>query len=181
MSRHNEHEGHTDHEEISIETLSTPPTEIIPAPLLSRFIAGVVDSCIIALLWVVFLIAGQGFTAFWAMTGATSMTPVAMAYLVTITFAYYFVLEGIFATTIGKSLLKLCVLGKDGEPCSLGASFKRNLLRFLDWLPLLYVVAVIVILTSRDRQRIGDRLAATIVTKAPEKDINPPPAPFLFH
>jgi uncharacterized RDD family membrane protein YckC len=36
-------------------------------------------------------------------------------------------------------------------------------------------------IVSSDRQRIGDLVARTIVTRAPEKDINAPPAPFLFH
>jgi len=75
----------------------------------------------------------------------------------------------------------LRVVGKDGGPCSLDASLKRNLLRFLDWLPLFYIVAAICILASHDRRRLGDRVASTMVTKVPEKDINPPPAPFLFH
>jgi hypothetical protein len=40
---------------------------------------------------------------------------------------------------------------------------------------------LIAIVLSADRQRIGDRFAHTIVTDEPERDINPPPVPFLFH
>jgi uncharacterized RDD family membrane protein YckC len=105
----------------------------------------------------------------------------AYAYIVIVGFVYYFLLEAIFATTVGKSMLKLRVLGTDGDPCSWSASFKRNLLRLVDWLPFLYIVGILGILTSREKQRVGDRVAGTIVTTAPEKDINPPPAPFLFH
>lgn len=178
MSQHDEHEGHSDHKEISIETLSTPPLKIPPAPLSRRVIAGVIDSSIVASVWILLIFRTSGSIAILSLTDVSYLT---MVYLVTITFVYYFVLEGVFASTIGKSLLKLRVLGSDGEACSLRASFKRNALRFLDWLPFLYVVAGIAIAASRDRQRVGDMVAATIVTKAPEKDINPPPAPFLFH
>lgn len=177
MFHHEDHEGHSDREEKTIETLSTPPIQIPPASLSRRITAGIVDSFVIALVYVALVFVGRGVSAFWSI----SLNLAGSIYLVVITFAYYFVLEGTFASTVGKSLLKLRVLSKDGDPCSFHASFKRNILRFVDWLPILYIVAAFAILTSRDRQRIGDRIAATVVTRAEEKDINPPPAPFLFH
>ncbi len=178
MTQHGKHNEHNDHREITIETLATPPVRISPAPMTKRVAAGVVDSLLLALLWIVLtLAAGQNLSV----PSMVSLNQAPIAYLAVLVFAYYFVLEGVFAATIGKSLLKLRVFGKDGESCSLGAAFKRNLLRFVDWLPFLYIFAAIAIMTSPSRQRIGDRIAATIVSSAPEKDINPPPAPFLFH
>jgi uncharacterized RDD family membrane protein YckC len=172
--------SHQHEHEISIETLSTPPTRIYPAPLTRRIVAGAIDSFAVFLLWLTFIGGGNKFLISWT-TGVWSVPPTALAYLVGTSFVYYFVLEWIFASTIGKWLLRLRVVGKDGDPCSLGASLKRNLLRFLDWLPLFYIVAALCIFASHDRQRLGDRVASTMVTKVPEKDINPPPAPFLFH
>lgn len=64
---------------------------------------------------------------------------------------------------------------------SLSMRIKRNLFRFVDWLPFLYIFAIASGMASHERQRLGDRVASTIVTLAPTKDINPPPAPFLFH
>ncbi len=176
-----EKDGPASRKEISIETLSTPPIQIVPASLLRRTIACAIDSLIIALAWVIPIAAGQVPDGLLLTMNLTMMSPFALAYLMILTFAYYFFLEGIFASTVGKSLLRLRVLGKDGDPCSVGASFKRNLFRFLDWLPFLYVVGAISIVISRERQRVGDRAAGTMVTSVPEKDINPPPAPFLFH
>ncbi len=177
MSKHEEHANHAGHKEITIETLSTPPPKILPAPLLRRFVACVVDSAIIAAVYIALIVGNQGTSMLWKI----SVSLAEAAYLIILTFVYYFVQEALFAATIGKSIVRLRVLSKEGEPCSIGASFKRNFLRFLDWLPFLYVIAGIAVLTSSNRQRIGDRIAGTIVTKAPEKDMNPPPAPFLFH
>lgn len=170
-----------DHQEISIDTLSTPPIRIHPAPLPRRISAGAVDSLIIILLWLVFNGGWSRFPILLTEASVPSMPPTDLVYLIGITFVYYFVLEWVFASTIGKWLLKLHVVGKDGDACSMGASLKRNLVRFLDWLPLFYIIAAVSIFASRDRQRLGDRVASTMVTKVPEKDINPPPAPFLFH
>jgi len=172
---------HDNGHEVTIETLSTPPTHISPAPLPRRITAGIVDSFIVALVWFVLMGRWNALPELFTITSATSTPPTTVAYLAIVTFAYYFVLEWLFASTIGKSLLRLRVVGVDGDACSLSASFKRNLLRFLDWLPLFYIIGALAILTSPDRQRVGDRVAATIVTKSPEKDLNPPPAPFLFH
>ena len=170
-----------EHEEISIETLSTPPTRIYPASITRRIVAGAIDSFAVFSLWLTFSGGWNKLLSSWMTAWVSSLPPTSLAYLLGITFAYYFVLEWIFASTIGKWLLRLRVVGKDGDPCSRDASLKRNLLRFLDWLPLVYIVAILCILASHDRQRLGDRVASTMVTNVPEKDINPPPAPFLFH
>ena len=176
MSQPPNHHDHDDHHEISIETLSTPPLKIPPAPMSKRLLAGLLDSIIIALAWFA-LISVQHET--------TTLYPIQLtlseAYLWVIVFAYYFLQEGLFASTIGKTLLKLRVVEKTGDPCSFAGSFKRNILRFVDWLPALYILAAVIISVSHERQRLGDIVAKTIVTIAPTKDINPPPAPFLFH
>lgn len=166
-----------EHKEITIETLSTPPLQIKPASLGKRMEAAFIDSLIIGLVWLIVSVAsGRSPVHLTALLSYWSL-----AQLVFLATAYYFVLEGLFAVTVGKSLLKLIVLQKNGDSCSLRASFKRNMLRVLDWLPFLYIVGLIAAVSSADRQRIGDRLANTIVTNTPEKDPNPPPAPFLFH
>jgi uncharacterized RDD family membrane protein YckC len=174
MSKHENHD-HNGHGEVTVETLSTPLLRVKPAPLGRRVGAGVVDSFIIGLVWGILAVLFRqdvrtATQNFWLWTS-----------LALLAFLYYSALEWFFSATGGKSLLKLIVLDTDGDPCSLGASLKRNLFRFIDWLPALYVLAAVVVLVTPNRQRIGDIIASTIVTKAPEKDINPPPAPFLFH
>lgn len=174
MGEH-EDQDHAPHRELTVKTLATPPLRIKAAPLNRRLAAGIIDSIIVVLMWASL---GIGFRQDVAPTVQDYWW---LASLALVTFLYYFILEWIFSATVGKRLLKLVVLDRDGDPCSVGASLKRNLFRFLDWLPLFYVAAIIAILISSNRQRIGDLIARTIVTGAPEKGTNPPPAPFLFH
>lgn len=178
MTSHDEHTDHDEHREITIETLSTPPVRVKPAPLPRRIAAGTIDSILLIAVWAfaAYVMRKEMATTWTEFPGLTLY-----AYLAALTFAYYFIMEGLFAATLGKFMLKIRVLGVDGEPCSFAASFRRNLIRFIDWLPLFYILAGVAIVTSSKRQRLGDRFADTIVSSAPEKDINPPPAPFLFH
>lgn len=170
--------GRHEHREITVETLSTPPTQVKPAPLARRLTASIVDSAVIALIWISVTIVTGGK---WGLNLESLTANSSDIFLALFAFAYYFVCEGLFAATIGKAVLSLRVFTSDGKLCSFGSSFKRNILRFVDWLPIFYLVGAISVLTSSKRQRIGDRLARTVVSRAPEKDINPPPAPFLFH
>jgi uncharacterized RDD family membrane protein YckC len=176
MSQPADHQDHDDHHEVSIETLSTPQLKIPPAPVSKRLFAGLLDSTIIGLAWFA-LISLQHQT----LTSYLLRVTLSEAYLGIIVFAYYFLQEGLFAATIGKTVLKLRVVDRSGDPCSFGGSFKRNLLRFVDWLPAVYILGAVIIALSHERLRLGDIVAKTIVTIAPEKDSNPPPAPFLFH
>jgi uncharacterized RDD family membrane protein YckC len=163
--------------EFTTENLSAPPIQIKPAPLARRIAAGLIDSIILALLVSISSLAtGQN-------PGSSSalLTYSMFSMLALLTFIYYFLQEALFSATIGKYLVKLKVLDKSGNDCSFGASFKRNAVRFVDWLPVLYLVGAVAIIASDQRQRIGDRLAGTVVTARPEKDPSPPPAPFLFH
>ncbi len=160
---------------LTVETLKAPPVEVQPAPLVTRVFAGFIDAGIVLVIAVVLtVIAGFQFTVF-------SLGAAQAVFLAGLSFAYFLLLEGLFAATIGKVLLRLRVVDKDGDPCTFKASFSRNLLRFVDWLPLLYIAGIISILASAKRQRIGDRVAGTVVARIRAKDINPPPAPFLYH
>ncbi len=162
----------SDHREITVETLSAPPAQIKAAPLTRRIAAGLLDSTIIVLFLQVSSIAlRQEITA----------SSLSFSLLAVLAFVYYSFQEGLFSATIGKFLLELRVLDTGGFDCSFGASFKRNSLRFVDWLPFLYILGGAAMMMSGQRQRLGDRFAGTVVTRRPERDTNPPPAPFLFH
>lgn len=77
-------------------------------------------------------------------------------------FLYYWILEGIFGITLGKVIIGIQVIKKDGSPCDMHASLIRNLLRFVDGLGV-YLVGFLIAIFSRMRQRLGDHLANTII------------------
>lgn len=80
-------------------------------------------------------------------------------------FGYFILLEGLFGQTVGKRLLGVVVIKRDGAPCTMRASIVRNLLRIIDGF-LSYAVGLVMMLLSEDRQRIGDRAADTVVVRA---------------
>jgi uncharacterized RDD family membrane protein YckC len=65
--------------------------------------------------------------------------------------------------TPGKRSANLCVLHEDGTPVLWRASVARNLLRAVDFLPLLYGFGLIAMMMNRDFKRLGDLAAGTIV------------------
>lgn len=72
-----------------------------------------------------------------------------------------------WAATPGKRALGLKVVMDNGLPVTPAASLTRNLLRFADFLPLLYGFAVASVLLRRDFKRLGDIAAATLVVYRP--------------
>lgn len=105
----------------------------------------------------------------------------------------FFLLEWFFpvvfevysGATPGKKAMGLVVVNDNGTPISLPASLIRNLLRVADFLPLLYGVGLITMLSNRNYQRLGDMVAGTLVVyrerdKAditiPQVAAKPPPA-----
>lgn len=82
-----------------------------------------------------------------------------------ITFGYFIYLEGTYGQTLDKRALNLVVVGEDGGPCTMTASAIRNVLRIVDSLPAAYLLGLIVMFVSDDRQRIGDIAADTIVVR----------------
>jgi uncharacterized RDD family membrane protein YckC len=65
--------------------------------------------------------------------------------------------------TPGKRALALMVLHSDGTPVGLPASLTRNLLRAVDFLPLLYGFGLLTMVLGRDFQRLGDIAGGTVV------------------
>ena len=79
--------------------------------------------------------------------------------------AYYTYLEGSRGQTIGKMITKIKVVNEDGKPIDMNQAFKRNILRVIDGF-VLYLIGAILIWRSDKQQRLGDRIAKTVVVKA---------------
>ncbi|WP_295879452.1 RDD family protein [uncultured Thiohalocapsa sp.] len=65
--------------------------------------------------------------------------------------------------TPGKRAMGLLVVHADGTPVAPSASLLRNLLRGVDFLPVLYGVGLVACLVDRDFRRLGDLAAGTLV------------------
>lgn len=87
--------------------------------------------------------------------------------MLTITFGYfvYFILlEGLWnGVTVGKYMMGLRVRMADGTPVTFAAAMYRNLLRFADFFPAMYLTGAATIYFSDMSQRLGDMAAGTIV------------------
>ena len=77
--------------------------------------------------------------------------------------AYYTLAVSLFSTTIGKRLLGLYVLRRDGSKIS----FPRAFLRYLAYIPsyLLLGIGFLMIGFSRDKRGLHDRICDTVVVK----------------
>jgi uncharacterized RDD family membrane protein YckC len=100
--------------------------------------------------------------------------------VVCLVFGYYWILETMWAQTLGKRVLAIRVVRTDGSSrASAGAVFVRTLLRIVDFLPGFYLVGLISVLaTGPRRQRLGDLAAKTrVVAVGPPADDHPAPTP----
>jgi uncharacterized RDD family membrane protein YckC len=66
-------------------------------------------------------------------------------------------------STPGKRAFSLMVVNDNGTPITIGASVIRNMLRAVDFLPMLWAFGLVSMLFSRDFKRLGDLAAGTVV------------------
>jgi uncharacterized RDD family membrane protein YckC len=78
---------------------------------------------------------------------------------------YFTILEGWKGQTPGKKALKIVVTTQEMEKCDFMGAFTRNVLRLLDTVLFFYAVSVIMMKIYPKTQRIGDKVAQTIVLK----------------
>lgn len=81
------------------------------------------------------------------------------------------------AATPGKRALGLRVQMDDGMPVTWAASLLRNLLRVVDFLPLMYATGLLSMLLRRDFKRLGDVVAGTLVVHDGQVALHGTPAP----
>jgi uncharacterized RDD family membrane protein YckC len=129
-----------------------------------RFVATLVDSILYLIVFVgVAVVSGNAQASGGSASASLSGAPALIIDL--LFFLYYIVLEAVLGATLGKLLLGLRVVNVDGSRIGWGASIIRNLLRIIDALPFFYLLGAIRIWTSPQRQRLGDRVAKTVVVR----------------
>jgi len=127
-----------------------------------RFVAFLVDGILLLIVaYIIALLTGQTTPGGFHLQDAP-----ALLYFI-INFGYGIVLEATQGATLGKMLMKLRVVRLNGEPISWSEAIIRNILRFVDAIPYLipYLVGAILVWTSPKRQRLGDRVANTVVIR----------------
>ena len=88
-------------------------------------------------------------------------------WLILIVVVLYSVQEALFGATWGKLVAGLRVDdAENGLRPTIGMVVVRNVLRVVEYYPILYLVGSVAAMTSPRRQRLGDRLAGTLVVSA---------------
>ena len=143
--------------------ISSEQRQVEVATLGIRALAAIVDILLIILFWSAFGLVlgkepeyGYGF----------SFEGIAALLGMAVMFAYYIVSEAVWGGTPAKLLIGLRVVSEaDGRAIDWGQSLIRNLLRVVDGLPTLYLVGFIFAVSSPKTQRLGDRMARTVVIR----------------
>ncbi len=82
---------------------------------------------------------------------------------------YFTLLEGTTGQTLGKKMQRIMVVDEASlKPVGMKRALIRNLLRFVDVLPVFYIVGFGLAAVDDHKRRLGDRLAHTIVIKEPD-------------
>lgn len=136
---------------------------MIYANLPQRIFAQLLDYLVFCIVFfpVTYLVKGT-----WLMTPEDHFwiifDPICGVFLIII-FAYFIVLEWLVGFTAGKYLLKMRVVTTEGRKISLKQSLVRNFGRMIDGLPCFNIIGMVSIYKSETRQRVGDKLARTVV------------------
>ncbi|ARS90269.1 RDD family protein [Natrarchaeobaculum aegyptiacum] len=147
-----------------------------PALLRRRAIATVIDLviCYAVIETAILAVLMVAFTDFFTEQGAQAFL-LSLVGLIPIYLLYSFLWEWKFLRTPGKKRMDVLVVEADGSPPGVQAAAVRNVLRYVDWLPVGYLLGWLLARRSSDGRRLGDRLAGTVVVR-PRRD-----AETLYH
>lgn len=133
----------------------------------SRAVAQLLDLLILAVVYILFTISQFLWQWLDVFGRATSYLVGASAVISFLIFWGYFIaLEtALSGQTIGKRVMKIRTVQRDGRPITFYSATIRNLLRIIDFLPLGYLFGLIVALIDKQERRIGDFAAGTVVVR----------------
>lgn len=125
-----------------------------------RAVAVIIDSILFFIMvWVIAAMTGGTTATGFEITGGPAFFSFAIFLL------YYVGLEATRGATVGKMAMGIRVTMEDGSPIDWRASLIRNVLRIVDG-QLVYLVGAILVWMSPKKQRLGDRIAKTVVVRA---------------
>jgi len=143
----------------TIETPEGIRLELYPAGPVARGAAWLIDSLIRIGLYI-------GLALVLGVLGATG-TGILLVAVFLLEWFYPVYFELTKGATPGKSAFGMIVVHSNGTPIGWQASMIRNLLRTVDFLPLLYGFGLVSMLLNKRFQRLGDMAAGSLVVYKP--------------
>jgi uncharacterized RDD family membrane protein YckC len=138
-----------------------------------RFVAFLIDYIILGIIsWILVAVFAVSAISVDTSTGAVSIGAAyyaAIVVVILLELLYFTLLLGHYGQTVGMMAVKIKVVREaDSGPISYGAAFIRTILLLIDEIPYVipYLLGAVLIWTSDKKQRLGDRLAHTVVVKA---------------
>jgi len=153
---------------LNIETPEQVVLELPVAGIGSRFLALGVDSVLQSVLYVAATLAlvygvpalGERWLPLLAQLGPASAILIGFC----IYWGYFAFFEILWSgRTPGKRLAAIRVIKESGRPINAYEAIGRNIMRAIDFLPAMYGLGVVVMMTNRNSRRLGDYLAGTVV------------------
>jgi len=139
-----------------------------------RIVAIIIDHIVLAIIMIIVAIPfGLTATVFGMMTDVAAQSAfwsnaALGSFLVinTIIWLLYFsYFESKSGQTLGKKAMDLKVVKKGGSNLSFGAAFVRTIFRVIDSIAF-YLLGFIIVLITKDKQRLGDLAVDSVVVKA---------------
>jgi len=134
-----------------------------------RFVAILLDTIIIGIISSILTASFFAFSLARVATRAILFGPIVglrILIILVICFLYFTLLAGRYGQTVGQMAVKIKVVKEaDGSPIDYEEAAVRTILRVIDGL-FINLVGVILIRSPDEKQRLGDRVAHTVVVKA---------------
>ena len=155
-------------DELVVATPERVAFEYAVAGLGSRFMAHAID--VLGLL-VVFIVLSVLSIFLGSALGDGNLAMLIWLLVSFLVFVLYFpILESLWnGQTLGKRLMRIRVLGDRGEPVTVTQVAIRNLVRLVDFLPVLYGVGITTLFIQGGSKRLGDFAAGTVVVRDRER------------
>lgn len=148
-------------------TLRTPeniPLHLALAGPATRARAFLFDTLLQLLLFVGAQLALYPMQTSYAMRNLSKALEIGLAFL--ILWGYHIFFETFRdGQTPGKKHAGIRVVSSTGRPLGFFASFSRNLMRAVDFLPALFLIGFFSMLADERQQRLGDRVAGSLVVR----------------
>lgn len=134
----------------------------------SRFLAQILDVLAIGAIQIVITILAASVGGIFNAGQLAALVEIILTFIL---LAGYFLISeaAMNGQTVGKRAVRLRVVGDQGQPITIAQAAIRNLVRIVDFLPVLYAVGIVTMFVNRRAKRLGDFAAGTLVVRDRER------------